>query len=117
MKKLGDPKPPEHLEPETAEWWLRAAQDFELEGHHERLLTGAAEAWDRAQQARRILEEEGIVVPDRFGQPKPHPAVAIERDSKALFARLLRELAFDVEPPAESRPPSVAGRAGLRVGG
>ena len=44
------------------------------------------------------------MVADRFGQLKPHPATGIERDSTVLFARCLRELALDVEPPAERRP-------------
>jgi phage terminase small subunit len=84
--------------------------DYELEPHHFRLLTLLGETWDRGQQARRALRRHGITFVDRFGQPRARPEVAVERDCKVVFARLLRELALDVDAPAESRPPTMAGR-------
>jgi len=82
--------------------------EYELEDHHLRLLTLAAEAWDRTQQAREALEEHGLTYLDRFDQPRSRPEVAIERDSRIAFARLLRELALDIEaPPDAARPPDL----------
>jgi phage terminase small subunit len=78
---------------------------FELEEHHLKLLRLACEAWDRCQQAREALAEGGLTYLDRFEQPHARPEIAIERDNRIAFARLLREMALDVEPPAESRPP------------
>jgi phage terminase small subunit len=80
---------------------------FELEEHHLRLLTLAAEAWDRGQQAREAIVEKGLTFDDRFGVPHARPEVAIERDSRTAFARLLRELALDISAPDESRPPGI----------
>ena len=58
------------------------------------------------QQARELIEAEGLIVEDRFGQKKAHPAVAIERDAKASFLRCIRELGLDIEPPGPiGRPP------------
>jgi hypothetical protein len=68
------------------------------------LLTLAGESWDRGQQAREIVDRDGMTFDDRFGQPKPRPEIAIERDSRIGFARLLRELALDIDAPAEVRP-------------
>ena len=96
---------PGHLSPSTAAWWRRVLADYDLEEHHERLLTLAAEAYDRAQEARQKLAEDGTFYTDRFAQPKAHPAVAVERDARLSFARLMRELALDAEPAPETRPP------------
>jgi hypothetical protein len=43
------------------------------EGHHERLLTLAGEAYDRAAEARETLERDGAFFNDRFGTPRPTP--------------------------------------------
>ena len=72
------------------------------------MLTLAAEAWDRGQQAREIVDRDGLTFTDRFGQPKARPEIAIERDSRIGFARLLRELALDVGGPEDSRPPGLS---------
>jgi phage terminase small subunit len=90
--------------------------EFRLEQHHVRLLTLAAEAWDRGQEAREALTKEGLTFVDRFGQPHARPEVAIERDARIAFARLLRELALDVDPPADdARPPRIVGNDSLRT--
>lgn len=79
--------------------------DYELQGHHVRLLTLAAEAFDRCDQAREIIAKDGLTIPTGDGGLKAHPAVAIERDARLAFARLIRELDLDMEPPAEARRP------------
>jgi len=81
------------------------AADYALEEHHERLLTLACEAFDRATEAREALERDGAFYIDRFGTPKAHPAVAVERDARLAFARLVRELRLDDEPAPDARPP------------
>ena len=101
---------PSHLASATKRWYRQVLDDYALEPHHLRLLTLAAEAWDRCGQARTVLAEQGIVVIDRNGQPKAHPAVAIERDSRIAFARLMRELDLDGEPGPDPRPPRRGGR-------
>ena len=103
MPKDAGPVAPAHLEPATRAWWLTVVRTWELDEHHVRLLTLAAEAFDRGVQARQILDRKGLTFKDRFGQPKPRPEVAIERDSRVSFARMLRELDLDLEPPAEGR--------------
>lgn len=109
------PPPPPHLRPETADWWRSIVEDFDLEPHHLRLLRLAGEAWDAGQCARESLAAHGAVYIDRFGAPRSRPEVAIERDSRISFARLMRELALDVDAPSgdASRPPAIRGRASL----
>jgi len=110
-------KAAKHLKPATRRWWSSVVADFELEDHHIRLLTLAAEAWDRGQQAREAIAKHGLTFTDRSGSPRARPEVGIERDSRIAFARLLRELGLDVQPPSESHAPAIMANAFRKVGG
>lgn len=103
------PRPPEHLAEPTRAWWRSVVEDYQLEPHHLRLLQLAGEAWDRSQQARAVLDESGLTYQNRFGDPVLRPEAAVERDARLAFARLIRELDLDVEPPNEgrTRPPGI----------
>jgi len=98
-------KPPKHLSREAKIWWRAVLEGYTLEPHHEKLLQAVCESWDRIQEARDQISEAGPFYVDRFGQPREHPAHRVEQANKTLLARLLRELALDIEPPKESRPP------------
>ena len=77
--------------------------EFDIADHDEPLLVACCEMLDRAEEARKKVEKEGLTVIDRFNQPKPHPAVDIECQSLLSFVRIRRELGIDAEPP-DSRP-------------
>lgn len=109
------PAAPKHLTAKSRRWFEQIVAEFDLEASHLLLLQGAAESWDRAQQARQLIADEGLTFKDRHGNIRPHPATQIERDAKTLFARLLRELALDVGEPEEVRPPEIHGNAKLRA--
>lgn len=103
------PPAPKHLRPATKRWWSNVVGTYLLEEHHLRLLQLAGEAWDSAQQARETIRKEGQSYQDRFGAPRLHPAVNVERDARLAFARLIRELDLDIEPSsgAGPRPPGL----------
>jgi hypothetical protein len=97
---------PRHLKSKTKEWFRSVIDGYDLEPHHVRILTLAAETWDRGQAAREVIDDNGMTYVDRFGAPKPRPEISIENECKITFARLVRELNLDVEPPgAMGRPP------------
>jgi phage terminase small subunit len=99
-------KPPKHLRTTTKRWWSQVNADYALADHHRRILTLACEAWDRAQQAREALEAAGsLTYEDRFAAPRARPEVAMERDARIGFARLVRELALDDDDMPDVRPP------------
>jgi phage terminase small subunit len=91
------PKAPTHLHPDTQAWWTYVHTNWQLEQHHTRLLTQACIAWDRAEEARQILKRDGIVIGGRKAAVRPHPCIAIERDSRLAFARLVAQLNLDAE--------------------
>lgn len=88
-------KPPKHLRPATRRWFADVCDGYNLEQHHVRLLTLAGEAWDRGTAARDAIALHGLTFTDSRGNPRPRPEIAIERDSRISFARLLRELGLD----------------------
>jgi phage terminase small subunit len=100
---------PKHLSRQSRAWWAEIAEHYDLEAHQYRLLTSAAEAFDRATQARESVDADGLMVADRFGQQRPHPLLAVERDCRVGFLRALRELALEVDGPAAApaRPPRI----------
>jgi P27 family predicted phage terminase small subunit len=100
---------PRYLRAQTRRWFARVAKEYVLEEHQARVLTTAAEAWDRMTEAREILAREGLTYRDRYGAPKPRPEIAVERDSRVGFLRALRELNLE-SAPDEPRPPRLGGR-------
>ena len=47
------------------------------------ILRSTLEAHQRARTCRETVDSEGAIYRDRFGQPKPHPLIAAERDARA----------------------------------
>src|SRR6476660_3520999 len=76
------PVPPAHLAEPTKRWWRETVTEFGMEAHHVRLLTLAAQAWDRGEQAREALARHGLTFEDEKGMVRARPEIAIERDSR-----------------------------------
>ena len=81
-KQSNSIRAPRHLTAATRRFYERIPADYVLEPHHLRLLQLLCEAWDHGQEARRILDQEGLVVEDDKMGKRPHPAVSIERDAR-----------------------------------
>lgn len=92
MKKLPDAAP-RHLSAEARRLWADMRKQYCLDDVAGlALLRAACESHDRAQQARRLIETEGLVSVDRFGQSKAHPAIAVERDARGQLMAALKAL-------------------------
>jgi P27 family predicted phage terminase small subunit len=90
--------PPRHLTAEARQLWAKLRDDYGIDDSAGlALLRAACEAFDRSQQARALIASEGLMLPDRFGAAKPHPAVAIERDSRTQLLAALRALKLSPE--------------------
>jgi len=101
------PEPPGHLSDESKALWRDINADYDLEAHEFKLLRLACEALDRANQARRALRRHGLTFVDFRGKPVARPEVAIERDSRTAFARLMAQLNLpmdDDETTVQGRP-------------
>ena len=85
-----------HLTPDSRELFDSITADYDLEPWHLSLLVDALQSRDRAEQARRALDKDGLTVEGRFG-PRPHPLLTVERDQRKLFSALMKQLGLDVE--------------------
>src|SRR5450759_1027200 len=94
---------PRHLSEPARRLYSEIVSSYELESHHLAILTKALEALDRADQARREIGAGPLTVETRFGELKCHPLLAIERDNRAQFGALMRQLGLDIDGPP---PPS-----------
>jgi len=74
-------------------------REWGLEEHEQRLLTVAAEAWEREQTARVVLAQEGMTYINRYGGPVARPEVGIARDAAVLFAKVMKDLDLREEEP------------------
>jgi P27 family predicted phage terminase small subunit len=89
---------PAHLSVAGKAMWRSLSADFELDDAAAlSLLRAACEAFDRAEQARKLIARDGPVITDRFNQRKAHPCIAIERDSRAQMVSALRALRIQPE--------------------
>ncbi len=96
---------PSHLKAPGRRLWLSATGDFEIDPPGLELLRLACEALDRADEARVAIERDGAYVAGRYANIiRPHPALAVERDSRLAAARLIRELGL-LEAPDHPQPP------------
>jgi P27 family predicted phage terminase small subunit len=96
---------PRHLSEPSRRLWAEITSQYVLEPHHLAILQRALEALDRADQARREIGDGPLAVLSRLGELKPHPLLAVERDNRAQFGQLLKQLGLDIEgpPPPSSR--------------
>jgi P27 family predicted phage terminase small subunit len=97
---------PKHLSRDAKLLWRKIVGGWELDDAALVVLQTACEAYSRMQQARALVDREGLVVASPQGV-KAHPALQTERDSRLQFLRAIRQLGLDIEPTHHimGRPP------------
>jgi len=97
MKKSPAPRPPAGLSAAAKTLWARLQTEYGIrDAAGLAVLEQAARSFERAEEARRLLDRAGCVVKDRWGQTKVHPAAAVERDARASFLAALRQLGVEI---------------------
>lgn len=90
---------PSHLSSAGKKLWSTILDTYEVDVVARPILQTFLESRDRRDEARLAIAAEGAYVKDRFGQLKPHPALAVERDSAGVEIRAWRALGFHQDPP------------------
>ena len=102
------PKPPKNLSKRSKTLWRELQAEYRIEDAAGLdLLADYCQFYDRREQARVLIRQDGPTVLDRFRQVQTHPACRIERDSSAAMIKILRQLNLDVQPLHDKpgRPP------------
>ncbi len=90
------PKPPSGLSPDGKRLWKAILQDWEItDAAHLEVLHVGLQSLDRASKCPVLIDQEGEIVKDRFGQSKPHPLLSAERDSRSSFYQAIKVLGLN----------------------
>ncbi|MGA9623971.1 MAG: hypothetical protein WBQ65_05845, partial [Bryobacteraceae bacterium] len=93
---------PKYLSAKTLKLWREIHAQYELEPEATELLRVSLENLDLADEARRLLRKEGLVIDGR-----KHPALDAAKLHDGMFMRAIRQLGLDiVAPGAIGRPPA-----------
>src|SRR5262245_25264519 len=87
------PRDQRHLRGAARTLWREMCVEYELDDPAGlALLRAACEALQRAEGARQLVEQHGILTTDRFGAVRENPAARIERDARQQLLGALRAL-------------------------
>ena len=103
--KIEMPKPPENLSLRAKSVLENGAGRLRARRAPPALAANGLRAVGPGNIGPEAIDKLGVTVKDRWDQVKPNPAVAIEQVAHVTFARLLRKLGLDIEPPQETRGP------------
>jgi P27 family predicted phage terminase small subunit len=101
-KKKGGAPP--QLSADARQVWREIIAEYDGWGVVElSILCSALEAYDRMRQAQKELRKK-LFMKDKYGQVRPHPCVAIERDSRQAYLRALNQLGIGSMGGSQGRP-------------
>lgn len=87
------PPAPAHLDAQEKKIWSNVCEDYKIETNAALdILLSACENHQRARLAREQIAIDGMTVTDKFGQSKPHPLLATERDARAAWIAAIKFL-------------------------
>jgi len=80
------------------DFWDVVTRDYALEPWAAFVLRAGCDALHRAEEELATVNAEGPTFSSGAGMIRQHPAVQIERESRAAFVRACAELRLEVNP-------------------
>lgn len=106
------PLNPAGLSKSSRRLYDQTLERFDFEPSDLALFVHALGALDRANQARTEINATGsLTVANRFGEIRPHPLLVVERDCRAQYATILKQLGLEIP---EARPIRTTSYTGAR---
>ena len=87
--------------------WQVVVEQFDLPPESLLILQKAAEAEDRAVQARNAINRHGLTMAGRFGEIRVRPEIAIGRHARAQVVKFMSRLGLNFEPLYSTAWPAV----------
>ena len=95
---LRSDKAPKHLSREAKRIWRQLNATWQFETDSLLVLRIGLEAFDRLQDARRILDEDGLTISMGKGEGArilKHPALEVEKNARSGFLQAMRLLGIE----------------------
>jgi hypothetical protein len=91
------PEPPSHLDSIEREMWTSTIREYRFTGAAELdVLRTTLEAHMRARRLRQRIDEDGEMIPNRFGRLDAHPLLRHEQVARSSYLAGMRLLRLDV---------------------
>ncbi len=106
MPRKARPVPPCPVGPSSVDFVLRGrakelfdkvTTEWRLDAVALAILQCACESLQRAEEAARIVEAEGLTQKTRYGETKVHSAAKLEMDHRAAAAASLQKLGLNLQ--------------------
>ena len=97
-KNIPLPEPPQPLTADGFRLWSAITTEYRLDPAGLEILGLACEAYARACQAAAIVDKDGLMSSNRFGDVREHPAVKAERDARGQCLVALKMIGLNLEP-------------------
>lgn len=95
--------PPPHLSDRAKCLWCSIVPSRARSAERLALLSVALESLDRADSARAEIDKTGMVcITKRSGVPHTNPLLKVEREARALFAKLWGQMNLQFSPDVDS---------------
>ncbi len=90
--------PPDHLSEKSKKIWKSVIPSDGKTLPRQVFILSALESLDRAEAARLVIDEEGMLLPaSEKGIAHVHPLLKVEKDSRALFAKIWAQMNMPYE--------------------
>ncbi|MDZ7699500.1 MAG: P27 family phage terminase small subunit [Deltaproteobacteria bacterium] len=67
------------------------------------ILEQAIQSYIRMEQAREIVDKDGLTYTNRFNEIREHPSLNTERKARSQFLQALKQLSLDIVPILKGR--------------
>jgi P27 family predicted phage terminase small subunit len=97
------PSPPSHFSERAVQLWREVGPHAAKTPERQALFQSALEALDTADEARRLVRADGLIVTTaRSGVRHVNPAVKVEKEARTQFIKFWKELGLSKVPPQPS---------------